>query len=291
MATPNLGLTQYLSTQQIHFLTDYNGDMGKIDTTTGKLSNLTTTNKTNLVSAINENVTNIGTLSSLKTAVKTSTVNAINEVYDSTDNGWINTRATLTYSSTSGQNFVCSTNIDLTSRISVGMKIKLTQTTTKYFFVTAITSNSITLYGGATYSVISATISNVYYSIVEAPYGFPIASTGLGVDFIVENGSNANGKFTKCESGKIEMWGTIADRTIIAGSTDITFTLPHQILHTYPACVSTMGRPNASASGYYFISQGFLEGGSPYLTGYVSVMSAVSQNFIKAGFHAIGSWK
>lgn len=50
------------------------------DAITGTLSNLTTTSKTTLVSAINELVTNIGTLSSLTTTVKTSLVGAVNEV-------------------------------------------------------------------------------------------------------------------------------------------------------------------------------------------------------------------
>jgi len=182
--TPNLGLTQYAGTDTINFLTQYNTDLSKIDTTTGKLSNLTTASKTNLVSATNENVTNIGTLASLKTAVKTSTVGAINEVYDTTDNGWISARATLTYASASTPTFVCNTSTNLSTRISVGMKIKLTQTTTKYFFVTAITSTTITLYGGTDYVLANATISNVYYSVVKSPYGFPMNPNKWSVELL-----------------------------------------------------------------------------------------------------------
>lgn len=195
--TPNLGLTQYAGTDTMNFLTQYNTDLGKIDTTTGKLSNLTTTNKTNLVGATNENVTNIGTLASLKTAVKTSTVGAINEVYDTTDNGWISARATLTYASASAPTFVCNTSINLSTRISVGMKIKLTQTTTKYFFVTAITSTTITLYGGTDYVLANATITNVYYSMVKSPYGFPMNPDKWMVQTIVNTFSqlSANGTF------------------------------------------------------------------------------------------------
>jgi hypothetical protein len=190
--TPNLGLTQFSQTDHITFVDDYNVDMDKIDDAVGSMN------------------TNIGTLSSLKTQDKTSIVNSINEVYDSTDNGWINTRATLTYSSTSGQNFVCSTSIDLTPRVSVGMKIKLTQTTTKYFYVTSITSNSITLYGGATYSVLNATISNVYFSFIESPYGFPIATNGLGTNLIVEQGTSGIWKYTKWNNGDCEIDGIVS---------------------------------------------------------------------------------
>lgn len=166
--TPNLGLTQYAGTDTMNFLTQYNTDLDKID---------------DYSVATN---TNIGTLASLKTAVKTSTVGAINEVYDTTDNGWISARATLTYSSADAPTFVCNTSIDLTTRISVGMKIKLTQTTTKYFFVTAITPTTITLYGGTDYVVANATISNVYYSMVKSPLGFPMNPTKWSVEFLKE---------------------------------------------------------------------------------------------------------
>lgn len=47
---------------------------------TGKLTNLTTTNKTNLVAAINEVDGDVGNLANLTTSVKTNVVNAINSV-------------------------------------------------------------------------------------------------------------------------------------------------------------------------------------------------------------------
>lgn len=80
--TTNYELSQFVSTDKPAWLTDYNQDMSKIDTgintaqstatsadgkadanTTkiGTISNLTTTNKTDLVSAVNEVNTNTGT--------------------------------------------------------------------------------------------------------------------------------------------------------------------------------------------------------------------------------------
>ena len=63
MATTNLDLTQYLGTDTISFLDDYNSDMSKIDTAIGtNASNigdpidLDTTDTSSLVNAINENV-------------------------------------------------------------------------------------------------------------------------------------------------------------------------------------------------------------------------------------------
>ena len=108
-------LSQYTASDKPTYLVDYNGDMSKIDTgiynaqseattnttSIGTLSNLNTTEKTNLVGAINEvntqvgtntgnistlntsvsaNTGNIGTMANLSTTDKTSLVNAVNEV-------------------------------------------------------------------------------------------------------------------------------------------------------------------------------------------------------------------
>ena len=110
-STTHYELSQYIGTDKPTYLVDYNQDMGKIDagiyeakseadtnsTSIGTLSNLNTTAKTNLVSAINEvegETAGIGTLSNLTTTAKTDLVSAINEV-DSETAG-IGTLANLT---------------------------------------------------------------------------------------------------------------------------------------------------------------------------------------------------
>lgn len=110
-STTHYELSQYIGTDKPTYLVDYNQDMSKIDagiyeakseadtnsTSIGTLSNLNTTAKTNLVSAINEvegETAGIGTLSNLTTTVKTDLVSAINEV-DSETAG-IGTLANLT---------------------------------------------------------------------------------------------------------------------------------------------------------------------------------------------------
>lgn len=90
--------------------------------------------------------------------------------------GWTPLRGTLTYSSADSPTFVASTSVDLTGIIPVGARIKLTQTTAKYFIVTAIASNSITLYGGTDYTLANATISSPFFSIWKAPVGFPLST-------------------------------------------------------------------------------------------------------------------
>ncbi len=91
-----------------------------------------------------------------------------------TSSDWNSISATLTYASADSPTFVVNTSVDLTSIISVGMKLKLIQTTVKYFIVTAITSTTITLYGGTDYTLANATITLPYLSFVKAPFGFPL---------------------------------------------------------------------------------------------------------------------
>jgi len=89
----------------------------------------------------------------------------------STD-GWNSISATLTYSSADSPTFVATTSSDLTGSIGVGSRIKLTQTTVKYFIVTAITSSTITLYGGTDYTLANAAITSPYSSLIKTPIGF-----------------------------------------------------------------------------------------------------------------------
>lgn len=70
--------------------------------------------------------------------------------------------------------------VDLTSTIYPGMRIKLTQSTTKYFIVTKVafsTNTTMTVYGGTDYELISTgttVVSNFSYSTHKAPPGFPL---------------------------------------------------------------------------------------------------------------------
>ena len=95
--TTYFNLSQYIGTDKPTYLGDYNVDMLAIDTTLhgikttadtcalnlGDINNLNTTNKTNIVAALNEVnslALGIGTLANLNTTDKASVVNAINEV-------------------------------------------------------------------------------------------------------------------------------------------------------------------------------------------------------------------
>ena len=94
--------------------------------------------------------------------------------------GWISAGETWTYASADDPTFTFTVAADVTTKYSVGMKIKLTQGTVKYFIITAVSTYSggnttITVYGGTDYDLANATISNPYYSPVKCPYGFPMS--------------------------------------------------------------------------------------------------------------------
>ena len=59
------------------------------------------------------------------------------------------------------------------SKYSVGDKIKLTQTTAKYFYIVTVADTLLTVTGGADYTVANAAITSPYYSKASSPVGFP----------------------------------------------------------------------------------------------------------------------
>jgi len=87
--------------------------------------------------------------------------------------GWIADTAAWTYASAT----TLTITGDVTARFPVGTKIKLTQTTVKYFYVVSATysapNTTITLTGGSDYSLANAAITIPYYSYQATPQGFP----------------------------------------------------------------------------------------------------------------------
>ena len=87
--------------------------------------------------------------------------------------GWLRDSDTWVYVSATQFKI---TGKDVTARFPVGTKIKLTQTTTKYFYVVATafsTDTTVTITGGSDYNLANAAITDPCYSYVETPQGFP----------------------------------------------------------------------------------------------------------------------
>lgn len=89
------------------------------------------------------------------------------------EDGWILAGEAWTYASAT--TFTISG--DKRGKYQKGDKIKLTQTSVKYFYIIGVSYTSpnttITVTGGSDYSLANATITNPYYSKVENPQGFP----------------------------------------------------------------------------------------------------------------------
>lgn len=97
---------------------------------------------------------------------------------ESIASGWVGLGA-CTYEAADSPTFQFSIAADVTGFIGVGNRIKLTQTTEKYFIVTevgAFTAGKtiLTVYGGTDYTLSNAAITLPYFSIVKAPFGFPL---------------------------------------------------------------------------------------------------------------------
>ncbi len=93
--------------------------------------------------------------------------------------GWVDdTAETWTYASADGPTFTFTITGDFTAKYTPGKRLKLTQTTVKYFIVTAVAVSSgtttVTIYGGTDYTLANAAISANFHSFAKAPDGFPL---------------------------------------------------------------------------------------------------------------------
>lgn len=93
--------------------------------------------------------------------------------------GWIGLGA-CTYEGADAPTYTISFASDMTSILGAGMRIKLTDSTVKYFIVTAVGAYSggktiITVYGGTDYTLSGGAITLPYFSYQKAPIGFPLS--------------------------------------------------------------------------------------------------------------------
>ena len=88
-------------------------------------------------------------------------------------NGWAPAGETWTYASAN----TVTVSGDVRTRYPTGTKVKLTQTTVKYFYVTGAAygapNTTLTLAGGSDYSIANAAVTANYLSYTVTPQGFP----------------------------------------------------------------------------------------------------------------------
>lgn len=87
----------------------------------------------------------------------------------SNDTGWREVTDSWAYASAT----TITVPSDATAKYSVGDKLRLTQSTVKYFYVTAVTTTVLTITGGTDYTLTNAAISDISYSKSATPSGFP----------------------------------------------------------------------------------------------------------------------
>jgi len=96
--------------------------------------------------------------------------------------GWQSVSDSWSYASADSPTFTITVPSGAASIYSAGMRVKLTQTTVKYFIITAVADTGLTVYGGTDYTLANAAISSISYSTQKAPLGFPLDTTKWTVE-------------------------------------------------------------------------------------------------------------
>jgi len=137
------------------------------------------------------------------------------------ENGWIPAGETWTYNSADDPTYTFTISGDKTDKYSAGMRIKLTQTTVKYFIITKVAYSSpnttITVYGGTDYDLANAAITSPYYSMVKAPLGFPMSPAKWSVVF------STNTQVSQASPSVGTVYSTGYSIVIPIGVWDVTF--------------------------------------------------------------------
>ena len=145
---------------------------------------------TTIVSEFNGNIDNANIKSAAAIAGSKIADNSIDlESKASADSGWRKVTDSWTYASST----TITVPSDATTKYSVGDKLKLTNSSTKYFYITAVASTTLTVSGGSDYTLANAAITDVYFSKASTPLGFPqyFAYTPTYTNFTVGNATVA----------------------------------------------------------------------------------------------------
>lgn len=140
--------------------------------------------------------------------------------------GWTATSDSWTYAS--------ATTITIpaggASLYQIGDRIKLTQTTVKYFYVTAVADTLLTITGGSDYTLVNAAISAISYSHIVNPLGFPhwmnyTATVGATGSMTFTSTSLEFSKFNM-QSRAVTVLVRYSGTTGGTASNGLTFTIP-----------------------------------------------------------------
>ena len=193
---------------------------------------------TTLVNEFNGGIDNDNIASGAAIAGSKVADNSIDlEAKASVDTGWREVSDSWTYASATS----ITVPSDATLKYSVGDKLRLTQSTVKYFYITAVGATTLTITGGTSYTLVNAAISDISYSKAESPLGHPI---WLNYTPPITNITNTNGTLV----GRFAMHGrtvkyyfkfTLGSSSAIG--TNPSFSLPVPIHANYTQTATTVG--------------------------------------------------
>lgn len=161
---------------------------------------------------------------------KTLTAPTITTPVIKTWTGWNTVTDSWSYASADSPTFVITVPSGAASLYGVGWRVQLTQTTAKYFIITAITDTTLTVYGGTDYTLANAAISSIYVSPMKAPLGFPLDPTKWSV--LVTDGTQRSGAVSAAT------WTNV-------GSTNAQITIPIGVWDVYVKASAQSDRTTA----------------------------------------------
>jgi len=147
--------------------------------------------------------------------------------------GWFALGA-CTYETADAPTFQFSIAADVTGFIGLGNRIKLTQTTVKYFVVVGVGAYSggktiITVHGGTDYTLANAAITLPYFSTHKAPFGFPLDNNKW--DVVITNASTVT-QTTPTIDVYYNLGTTASQITVPIGLWDLSFQVIGQSVST-----------------------------------------------------------
>lgn len=221
--TTNYELSQFIGTDKPAWLSDYNGDMSKIDTGIHTAQ----TTATGADGKADANTTAIGTLSNLTTDVKTSAVAAINEVDSHADTAQNTANTASTNASTALTQiakFNLSNRSNLTPSASRGT---ITENQTYMRFASDTSVSVFKLYGRIQVNNLSGTAASLSITMstpLRPSSNYSIECAGI---FISATATEAS-QYVRPVTLQVETTGTvtIATETLQADITGVNIILP-----------------------------------------------------------------
>lgn len=159
----------------------------------------------------------------------------------STD-GWTSTSDSWSYASAT----TITVPSGAASLYKKGDKLKFTQTTVKYFYITTVADTLLTVTGGSDYTVANAAISAISYSHVANPIGFPDYFNTTAISFSTTYLDDGAGGAITSASSRFNVQGAVCNHFVVVGActkvgTDKLF------LYTFPSNAPVSIAPGSGA--------------------------------------------